>query len=326
MFLVAATLRPETMYGQTNCFVKPDGEYGVFEMANGDLFVISERSARNFAFQEMTKEEKKYPSLASVRGDSLMGLKVKAPLTKYEFVYVLPLPTISMTKGTGVVTSVPSDSPDDWAMLRDLQQKKGLREKLNVEESWVAGFDPIPIIEIPGMGDLSACAACDEFKVTSHKDANPLALAKKKCYDEGFYKGKMIVGLGEGKPVQEVKPLVKEHMIKEGSACQYYEPEKEVVSRTGDNCIVALCDQWLLNYGEDQWRDLVMGHVVSDNFQTYNPKTKREFELILNWLKEWGCSRTTGLGTLLPWDNQFVIESLSDSTIYMAYYTIAHLL
>ncbi len=28
----------------------------------------------------------------------------------------------------------------------------------------------------------------------------------------------------------------------------------------------------------------------------------------------------------LPWDPQFLIESLSDSTIYMAYYTIAHLL
>ena len=32
------------------------------------------------------------------------------------------------------------------------------------------------------------------------------------------------------------------------------------------------------------------------------------------------------LGTLLPWDEQFKIESLSDSTVYMAYYTVAHLL
>ena len=31
-------------------------------------------------------------------------------------------------------------------------------------------------------------------------------------------------------------------------------------------------------------------------------------------------------GTKLPWDQQYLIESLSDSTIYMAYYTIAHLL
>lgn len=38
------------------------------------------------------------------------------------------------------------------------------------------------------------------------------------------------------------------------------------------------------------------------------------------------CSRSYGLGTKLPWDEQYVIESLSDSTIYMAYYTIAHLL
>jgi leucyl-tRNA synthetase len=31
-----------------------------------------------------------------------------------------------------------------------------------------------------------------------------------------------------------------------------------------------------------------------------------------------------GLGTKLPWDTQFLIESLSDSTLYFAYYTIAH--
>lgn len=48
--------------------------------------------------------------------------------------------------------------------------------------------------------------------------------------------------------------------------------------------------------------------------------------MIIDWLKEWGCTRTQGLGTKLPWDNEFVIESLSDSTIYMAYYTVAGLL
>lgn len=57
-----------------------------------------------------------------------------------------------MTKGTGIVTSVPSDSPDDYAMLRDLQTKKGLREKYFVEDEWVLPFEPVPIIEIPGLG------------------------------------------------------------------------------------------------------------------------------------------------------------------------------
>lgn len=32
VFLAPATLRPETMYGQTNCFVLPDGDYGAYEV------------------------------------------------------------------------------------------------------------------------------------------------------------------------------------------------------------------------------------------------------------------------------------------------------
>jgi leucyl-tRNA synthetase len=49
-----------------------------------------------------------------------MGLGLKAPLAHYEKIYTLPMMTIKMDKGTGVVTSVPSDSPDDWAALRDI--------------------------------------------------------------------------------------------------------------------------------------------------------------------------------------------------------------
>jgi leucyl-tRNA synthetase len=78
-----------------------------------------------------------------------------------------------------------------------------------------------------------------------------------------------------------------------------------------------------MKYGEEQWKNIVMDHVKSDKFECYNPKTENEFVKILDWLKEWGCSRNLGLGTRVPWDEQFVIESLSDSTIYMAYYTIA---
>jgi hypothetical protein len=41
----------------------------------------------------------------------------------------------------------------------------------------------------------------------------------------------------------------------QGHACVYYEPEGEVISRSGDVCVVALCDQWYLNYGmrEASW-------------------------------------------------------------------------
>lgn len=73
VFLVAATLRPETMFGQTNCFVLPTGEYGVYAMKNNEYFVCSERAARNFAFQEMTEEYGVYPSLQKVSGQDLIG-------------------------------------------------------------------------------------------------------------------------------------------------------------------------------------------------------------------------------------------------------------
>jgi len=54
---------------------------------------------------------------------------------------VLPLLTILTNKGTGVVTSVPSDSPDDWAALQDLRRKDKLREKFGVADEWVLPYE-----------------------------------------------------------------------------------------------------------------------------------------------------------------------------------------
>ena len=298
----------------------------MFEMKNEEYFICSQRAARNLAFQEMTKDFGKYPCLQTVKGQELVGLPLKAPMTKYEKVYALPMQTISMGKGTGIVTSVPSDAPDDWAALRDLQTKKGLREKYHVQEEWCMPFEPIPIIEIPEFGSLSAVKLVEDMKIQSQKDKEKLTEAKDKVYLKGFYEGKMLVGLAKDMKVQEAKPLIKKHMFEEGTACPYYEPESEVVSRTGDECVVGLCNQWFLTYGEENWKNVVKSHVKSENFKAYNQKTQQEFEETLDWLAQWACSRTTGLGTHLPWDPQFLIESLSDSTIYMAYYTIAHLL
>jgi leucyl-tRNA synthetase len=98
-----------------------------------------------------------------------------------------------------------------------------------------------------------------------------------------------------------------------------------VVSRSGNECVVALTKQWYLQYGERKWKDAVTKH-VTESLETYNPTAHKKFVDTLDWLHEWPCSRSYGLGTKMPWDHQFVIDSLSDSTIYMAYYTVAHLL
>lgn len=59
---------------------------------------------------------------------------------------------------------------------------------------------------------------------------------------------------------------------------------------------------------------------------TYTPETRHAFQKTLDWLNQWACARTYGLGSKLPWDPHFLVESLSDSTIYMSYYTVAQLL
>lgn len=101
-------------------------------------------------------------------------------------------------------------------------------------------FEPIPIIEIPVLGNMAAKKCYEDLKIQSHKDTDKLKQAKDMCYMEGFYKGIMMVGNCSGKKVEEAKPIVKAQLIAENMAVTYYEPEGEVVSRSGDQCIVAL--------------------------------------------------------------------------------------
>lgn len=326
VFLVAATLRPETMYGQTNCFVLPDGEYGAYEMSSGEVFVCSHRSALNMSYQAMMAEEGKPKQLASFVGTDLIGTPVSAPNAAYERVYCLPLFTISMGKGTGVVTSVPSDAPDDYAALNDIKSKEALRTKFGIEEHMVEPFKVVEIIEIPGMGRAVAAAMCESMGVKSQNDKLKLAEIKEKTYMDGFYKGIMLVGDQAGAKVMDAKPIIRDAMLAAGTAAAYFEPEKLVMSRSGDECVVSYLDQWYLEYGEKVWQTAVTNWVNGGIFTAYSKLAHDQYNHVLGWLKEWACSRNFGLGTRVPWDEQFVIESLSDSTVYMAYYTVAHLL
>ncbi|XP_046907784.1 leucine--tRNA ligase, cytoplasmic isoform X2 [Hypomesus transpacificus] len=324
VFLVAATLRPETMFGQTNCWVRPDMRYVAFQTAGGEVFVCTRRSARNMSYQGVTRDNGVVPVVIELLGQDVLGCALSAPLTSYRTIYALPMLTIKEDKGTGVVTSVPSDAPDDIAALRDLKKKQALREKYGIEDKMVLPFEPVPIIEIPGYGNLSAPVVCDQLKIVSQNDKEKLAEAKEKVYLKGFYEGIMLVEGFKGQKVQDVKKPIQKMMVEKGEALIYMESEKLVMSRSADECVVALCDQWYLDYGDAEWKQ--QADKALKAMETFCDETRKNFEATLAWLQDHACSRTYGLGTRLPWDQQWLIESLSDSTIYMAYYTVAHFL
>jgi leucyl-tRNA synthetase len=146
VYLVAATLRPETMYGQTNCFVLPEGDYGAYLFKPNEVYIMSERSAIGLAHQGPASNWGQIVCLGKFKGMELIGLPLEPPLAYYRRVYVLPLITISMSKGTGVVTSVPSDAPDDYIALKELKEKPLWREKFGVSASMVSSYNPLPII------------------------------------------------------------------------------------------------------------------------------------------------------------------------------------
>lgn len=324
VFLVAATLRPETMYGQTNCWVHPDLEYVAFKLKDENIFVCSERAAKNMSYQGFTTKNGEYEIITKLKGQDILGAKLNAPLSFNDIIYTLPMLSIKPDKGTGVVTSVPSDSPDDYAALTDLKKKPAFREKYYITDEMVLPFEPIPIIEIPDFGNLCAVTVYDELKIQSQNDKDKLQKAKEKVYLKAFYEGVLIVGEFKGQKVQDVKKALQKKLTDSKEAVIYYEPEKTIMSRSGDECVIALCDQWYLDYGESEWK--AAAELALKNMNTYHEEVRKNFTSCLNWLHEYACSRTYGLGTKLPWDEYWLIESLSDSTIYMAYYTVAHFL
>tara|TARA_A100001015_G_scaffold269180_1_gene320639 strand:+ start:1237 stop:3318 length:2082 start_codon:yes stop_codon:yes gene_type:complete len=101
-------------------------------------------------------------------------------------------------------------------------------------------------------------------------------------------------------------------------------PEDHVISRSGDTCIVACVPQWYIKYSNPEWKLKVKQAVC--NMTMHDPELRKQMEISVNNMDDWCVSREYGLGTKLPNDDKFLIDSLSDSTIYMAYYTICNLL
>lgn len=317
-YLVAATLRPETVYGQTNLWVDPEIEYRKGKV-DGEVWVGSEQF-----FGKLKEQDKKVEIIGKIKGRELIGKFCTAPGIERE-VMILPSFFCDPDKGTGIVTSVPSDAPDDYMGLKDLQSDENLCRKYGIDFQKIRQIKPIPIIFTKEMGDLPAVKICDEMGIKSQHEREKLEKAKKIVYKAGFYAGIMGKSCGEyaGMPVEKAKDLVRKKLMGQKKADIFYELTGKVICRCLTPSIVKIVsDQWFLNYSNPEWKKLA--HKNLESMKLYPERSRVQFDYVLDWLNDWPCTREFGLGTKLPWDEKWVIESLSDSTIYMAYYTISH--
>lgn len=98
------------------------------------------------AFQSISSSWGQYQKVVALKGSDVVGTRVHAPLSIHEKgIRILPMGTVKPTKGTGVVTCVPSDSPDDYATTLDLIKKP---EFYGIQKEWVVE-EILPIIQTP---------------------------------------------------------------------------------------------------------------------------------------------------------------------------------
>jgi len=314
--LPAATLRPETIFGVTNMWLNPKVEY-VKAQIDGEKWIISKESAQKLRYlnRKVTVNE-------TVKGRKLIGKVVENPVTN-ERILILPADFVDPKNATGVVMSVPGHAPYDYVALENLAVASTVLKEYGLSHDTVSAIKPTSIIAVSEYSDVPAGDVVKQMGIKDQTDTK-LEDATREVYRHEFHSGTMKPNTGKyaGMSVVEAKEKVKQDLIAEGKAETMYELlNKPVVCRCGTECVVKIFeDQWFIDYSNPEWK--TMAHHALDEMEILPEELRAEFNYVIDWLHEKACARKSGMGTKLPWDPEWIIESLSDSVIYMAYYTI----
>lgn len=321
-YLLAGTLRPETLFGVTNIWVNPDAKYVVFEW-NGDRCIASNKALIKLVHQHPGDDIK---IIKEIEGKDLIGMWAESPLG--DRVIVLPALFVDPDNATGVVYSEPSDAPYDYVALMELKSNPHILVKYNVDPSVVLEIEPKKIIEVPGIEGHHSEIAVKRLGISSQLDPR-LEDVSREVYKEQFYNGILVVDNREfrGLPVKDARDKVKELLYSGRQGFPFYELNRKAWCRSGGEIIVAkITGQWFINYNVKWLKENARKALEEGKIKIVPAKYKKLFLDTIDWLDKRPCARKRGIGTRLPWSPEWIIESLSDSTIYMAFYTIVHIL
>lgn len=317
-FLVAATLRPETIFGQTNLWINPKVKY-VEAKVGEETWILSKEAVEKLSYQRKDVHELGWTK------EKLIGSKVVAPMINKELI-ILPSRFVDSDVGAGIVTGVPSDAPYDYVALKELQGNKKVIKEYDLDVEEIEEIEIIPIIKTKKYGDKAAVKVVEQAQIVLQDDTK-LEQLTQEVYKEGFHSGTMldICGKYSGLQVKEAKEEIKKEMIKKNQASLMYETSRKAFSRSGGKIIVAILDnQWFLDFNSHGWKG--KAYSCLSKISLLPESNRKLFEDTFSWLDKRPCARKRGLGTQLPFDKHWMIESLSDSTIYMTLYTISHLI
>ena len=313
--LPAATFRPETIYGVTNIWLNPDATY-VEATVDGEKWIISQQAA-----EKLKKQGRVVKINCQIKGRQLIGKTFENPETKGRLP-ILPGWFVDPNQATGVVYSVPAHAPYDWLALKDLQENPDKLKEFGIDAESVKTIKPISLIKIEGYGEYPAIEIVQKLGVKDQNDPKADE-ATNQLYKKEFHGGVLKENCRNyaGKPVKNIKETLIADFKTRGIADAMYDLPQSVVCRCMTPCVVkVLQDQWFLNYSDLEWKE--KAKQALSKMEIYPETAMLWFQTVIDWLKEWACARTTGFGTPLPWGKGWIIETLSDSTIYMAFYTI----
>ncbi|MEM2247791.1 MAG: leucine--tRNA ligase, partial [Thermoproteota archaeon] len=314
--LVAATFRPETVFGVTNVWVHPEATYAE-AYVDGEKWIVSVET-----LEKLTDQLRSVTKIREFKGRELIGKKVITVFTGVS-VPVLPALFVDPSIGTGVVYSVPAHAPYDYVALEDLKRDENLLREYGLDPEEIRSIKPISMITTEKYGANPSERIVRELGIRDQSDPK-LEEATSLVYREEFHKGVTLNNCGSfsNLPVQKAKELVIEEMKKNGAGDEMLELPSPVVCRCGTRCRVkVLSDQYLLAYSSPDWKAKALKAL--DNMKIYPKEARENFIYFINWYMDWAFTRTSGLGTPVPWLPDQMIETLSDSTVYMAYYIVS---
>ena len=207
----------------------------------------------------------------------------------------------------------------------DLQEDDRALKKYNLPIDDVKAIKPVAIITLKDYGEHPAIDICKKMGITSQAEGTKLEQAKKIIYKAEFHTGVMNDNCGKysGKRVEEAKELVKQELIELGKADVFHDLSEEVICRCGEKVVIKrIDDQWFITYSNGALTE--KSKQCAQQMYVAPESYKKNLPGVLDWFMDRSCARMGNwIGTRLPFDDKWIVEPISDSTLYPVYYLVS---